>query len=303
MKRSVDRLISGIIGLVTQDSQDGQGLQGTGGGGAANPGEAFMRALGGVFAGASMEQRKNAQALCRRIMAAAGNVEYDIALNGERALIERVCAAGDVVFDVGANQGAWTRTVLEAAPGAFVHCFELIPRTAAALEEALRGLPDVRVNKCGLAEAPGEREAFHVEERSELSGLYRVHGAFAPKRVMCRLTTGDLYAERMKIERIRLLKLDCEGYDYSVLEGCQRLLKKRRVDVVQFEYGYANIQARHLLVDFHERLEGLGYVLGKLYPDGVDFKPYEVTDEDFLGPNYVACRGDDAALRERLTAF
>lgn len=294
MKRSIDGLISGIIGLVV-----GEGVNG----GEAGPGDAFLHALDEFSAGATMAQRKNAQALFRQLSGAICNVEHDIASNGERAVIERVLADGDVAFDVGANKGAWARAALTAAPGAKVHCFELIPETAKVLAESLRGLANVQVNACGLAEAPGECEAFFVRERTELSGLYLLHRNHTPERVKCRLTTGDLYAQRMKIDRVRFLKIDCEGYDYNVLEGCRDLLRHKRVDVVQFEYGYANIPARRLLADFYERLVGLGYAVGKLYPDGVDFKPYEAVDENFLGPNYVACLASDSDLMQRLRAF
>ena len=293
MKRDADKLVQDIIAAVT----GGQAADGHA------AGEVFLRALGSALSGATMEQRGRVQALCRQIMGAACNVEYDIAANGEQALITKVCGDGDVVFDVGANQGAWTRAVLDAAPNASVHCFELIPQTAKALAQTLHGLPNVKVNACGLADAPGDTEAFFVEARSELSGLFCLHGNHEPARVKCRLTTGDLYAERLRIERIRLLKVDCEGYDYNVLEGFRTLLRQKRIDVVQFEYGYANIAARRLLADFYDRLGGLGYALGKLYPDGVDFKAYDVADENFLGPNYVACRASDAALMTRLRRF
>jgi hypothetical protein len=39
--------------------------------------------------------------------------------------------------------------------------------------------------------------------------------------------------------------------------------------------------------------------VGKIYPDYVDFRDYDLSDEDFLGPNYLACRVGDGAL-ERL---
>jgi hypothetical protein len=42
------------------------------------------------------------------------------------------------------------------------------------------------------------------------------------------------------------------------------------------------------LIDFYKLLAPLGYTLGKLTPDGVDFKTYGLLDEDFKGPNYLA---------------
>jgi hypothetical protein len=30
--------------------------------------------------------------------------------------------------------------------------------------------------------------------------------------------------------------------------------------------------------------------VGKIFPNGVEFREYELADEDFMGPNYLACR-------------
>jgi hypothetical protein len=64
-----------------------------------------------------------------------------------------------------------------------------------------------------------------------------------------------------------------------------------------------NIITHFLLRDFYELLEGRAYAVGKLFPDHVDFRPYVLEDEDFLGPNYIAVRKMRpdiiAALRKR----
>jgi hypothetical protein len=60
------------------------------------------------------------------------------------------------------------------------------------------------------------------------------------------------------------------------------------VGCIQFEYGTANIVARWLLVDANEFLSPLGYIFGKLSPGKVAFKPYDLNDENFFGPNIVA---------------
>jgi hypothetical protein len=65
---------------------------------------------------------------------------------------------------------------------------------------------------------------------------------------------------------------------------------------VQFEYSRINIYTKFLLRDFYQLFEGYGYVVGKLFPDHVDVRPYAMNDEDFMGPNYIACPRNDPAL-------
>jgi Methyltransferase FkbM domain len=98
------------------------------------------------------------------------------------------------------------------------------------------------------------------------------------------------------------LKVDVEGAEGAVLQGFKTALAERRIDVVQFEYGFQNIFSRFLLLDFYRLLEPHGYAVGKLYPDGVCFKSWEPKDEDFYGPNYVAVLTERADIRRAVTA-
>jgi hypothetical protein len=93
------------------------------------------------------------------------------------------------------------------------------------------------------------------------------------------------------------LKLDVEGAEHLVLQGLDEALSERRIRFVQFEYGRVNILTRFLLRDFYTLFATHGYVVGKIFPDHVDIRDYDLNDEDFLGPNYLACRGDDPILR------
>ena len=82
----------------------------------------------------------------------------------------------------------------------------------------------------------------------------------------------------------------------AVTERVKEALAARRVRFVQFEYGGYNIYSRYLLRDFHDFFEARGYAVGKLFPDFVDFRRWQPSDEDFIGGNYVACPGDDPLL-------
>jgi hypothetical protein len=79
-----------------------------------------------------------------------------------------------------------------------------------------------------------------------------------------------------------------EGAEHLVLEGLADLLREQRARFVPFEYGRVNILTHFLLRDFYEPFGSHGYLVGKIYPDYVDFREYELSDEDFLGPNYLA---------------
>jgi hypothetical protein len=43
-------------------------------------------------------------------------------------------------------------------------------------------------------------------------------------------------------------------------------------------------------------LNDLGYVVGKLYPNHVEFKDYALDDENFFGPNYIAVKSSEKEI-------
>jgi FkbM family methyltransferase len=220
--------------------------------------------------------------------------------NGEAYLLDRLGGQAAVIFDVGANRGDWTAIARQRCPRAQVHCFELVGETRARLGERYRVDPHVHVASYGLAEAASTVRVKHYPEHDPWSSLYDYpHPAVAVWRDEP-VESGDRYVEREGIGAIDLLKTDVEGADLRVLRGFRATLAAGRVSVIQFEYGYAAILSRALLIDFYEYLEPLGFRIGKLHRHGVRFRPYSLFDENFFGPNFVAVQASRSALLEQL---
>ena len=106
--------------------------------------------------------------------------------------------------------------------------------------------------------------------------------------------------ENFGIGDIDFLKIDTEGSENLVLEGLLDTLKNRDIKVIQFEYGYINIISKFLLYDFYQFFDELGYTIGKIYPKRVEFKEYNLKDENFFGPNYVAVKSSETDIIESL---
>jgi hypothetical protein len=100
---------------------------------------------------------------------------------------------------------------------------------------------------------------------------------------------------------IDLLKIDVEGLEGEVVLGFLDTIRKRKIRCIQFEYGYANVLSHFLLFDFYRRLEPMGYVVGKIFPDRVEFRPYSLEMESFKGPNYIAVLVDQQVLIRQLS--
>lgn len=212
-------------------------------------------------------------------------------------------ARPECVFDVGANLGDWSLHAAKLCPQAAVHAFEIVPETAQALADRVRdvGARSITVNALGLSDVEGTVPVAFLRGFSEGSSAAVVRPVGQAEWVDCPVRTGDAYCAERRIERIDLLKLDVEGLERRVLDGFAGMLSRAAVGAVQFEYGRINASIRVLLGDFYELFEGYGYVVGKIYPDGVEFRAFNPwRDENFRGPNYLAVHRDKRELIEDL---
>lgn len=220
------------------------------------------------------------------------NFDYDPATNGEIALLDRMRRFPlKTLFDVGANQGCWTLAVRERFPDAEVHAFEVVPATRQALADAVGATDKVRIVPLGLGSAPGSIGVYYYPEAPALStALDYPHHSGKREQLSLPVTTGTAYMREFGITHIDFLKIDVEGMEMEVLRGFDSAIRAGQVDVIQFEYGKASILNKILLRDYWLFWRERGFVMGKIYPRCVDFKEYTLDDEDFIGPNFLACR-------------
>ena len=227
---------------------------------------------------------------CRTVLRAYENFDYHPEANGELFVLRAL--RGErlrCVFDVGANVGNWSLLVHEIFPDAAIHCFEVMPPTVEELRRRAAGIPGIVVCDFGLAEREGKIPLHYYPENATLTtSIADVPHRHARVEAQGFVTTGDAYLERSGVDAVDLLKIDVEGADHLVLEGFRGAIAEGRIGAIQFEYGRTAILTKFLLRDFHAFFDGYGWRVGKIYPNYVDFRPYELEHEDFLGPNYLA---------------
>ena len=239
--------------------------------------------------------------LCRQYLKWFGNSSYRAEKNGERWLLETL--AGEkilTVVDVGANVGKWSLLAVERFPEATVLALEIVPATAAELRVRVQGRERIRPFDLGLADQSGTLTIRYNPAVSAHSTLTDYPYTWKGEKIECPVIRGDEFLARERIQHVDFLKIDVEGAEHLVLRGLEVSLREGRIRFVQFEYGPRNILTRFLLKDFYELFDRHGYVVGKIYPDYVEIRDYQLVDEDFLGSNYLACRADDP-LRTRLS--
>lgn len=220
--------------------------------------------------------------------------------NGEAELLHRLRKlAPTTIFDVGANIGDWTELALASGPEVKVHAFELSGTTAACLRNRFAQEARTIVNDFGLSDETGVFEFREYAHNPKLNTLLTAKIVHSDESVLrtARVMTGDDYCEENGILAIDLLKIDAEGVDYKVINGFEKLLSRRAIRLIQFEYGYAAVCTRFLVGDFVSFFEKFGYRVAPLRSQGIDLSQYSVIWNNFeFGPNFVAFKQDDAEL-------
>lgn len=219
--------------------------------------------------------------------------------NGEYAFLQRnivpPTSKSDalVVFDVGANRGSYSRTVLAFADRNHVHielhAFEPMQESFRALsDDPLLHRPNVHLNQCAVSSSEKEVIMYADEPDSEIASItprdlrYRgVKFDYTEKIHTLRL---DAYISLKKIARIDLMKIDVEDHELEVLHGLGDLLRPDIVRCIQFEYGGTS----GTLFDLYSILEGAGYRIYRTTRSGRPVeKQYNPMMERFFS-NYIA---------------
>lgn len=219
----------------------------------------------------------------------------DPAFNGELYVQSVVLrhAAKATVFDVGANVGDWTASLLKQRhTDVAVHAFEPASETFSTLQQRAADWKSVTLAKMACSESTGECQFLVRGATFGTNSLVtkESHLANDVRTETVTLTTIDTYCREKSIPRINLLKVDAEGHDLPVLLGTADMLRSHSVDVVQFEYNHCWINERRLLRDVFEYLKPLGYAIGKITGDYIQFYPdWHRELETYREANYIAC--------------
>ena len=154
---------------------------------------------------------------------------------GTLEVMRRVLRPGDVFVDAGASVGMMSLFAAAlVGPDGRVLSFEPLPKRFALLSESIRlnGLRNIVVRNIGLGSASMETTIF--TDRISPSMVERPDSsAGVPVRVE---PLADMLREE-GISRVRMIKVDVEGFELPVLRGAEDILRGPEPPALCVEYG------------------------------------------------------------------
>jgi FkbM family methyltransferase len=149
-------------------------------------------------------------------------------------IVDELMPDTPVVIEVGSNIGASLVQIKRARPTAIVYCCEPSRRFAPVLRRNIQsyGWGDVAVLEAVLASQTEQRSLFsNTSTASIVMADYGSHEFLATTTV----ETTTLDVAFATLDRVDLLKIDTDGFDYDVLLGGKALLERLR-PILHFEF-------------------------------------------------------------------
>ena len=199
------------------------------------------------------------------------------------------------LFDVGGNNGDYSVLLSDYFNSkGTIHSFEPSKKTYELFLKTTQNIKNMIPNNFGLSDTENVQLLYTNIEGSGFASVYQRNlahfGIAMDQSEEIKLSTVDAYCQTNHINRIHFLKLDIEGHELKALNGTAQMIKDKKIDTIQFEFGGCNIDSRTYFQDFFYLLKD-HYRIYRILKDGlVEMPTYKETYEIFIAINYLAVR-------------
>jgi len=210
------------------------------------------------------------------------------------------------VFDIGANQGLWSKCFLDCYADRTnkIHLFEPLSGNLKIIQDRIDiGFfnpfrEKVVVNPVALSDQKGETEIFFDKKDSTLASLSLPESRFGEtiielnKSEKIKMITVTDYCKANKISEIDIVKIDTEGHEFTVLKGMEDMMANKSIKTVVFEFGIHQARMRQNFQDFWDLFTGHGYKMyyfrgGKTGFGKIEIEKYSTRFEDFTRNSFL----------------
>jgi len=198
-----------------------------------------------------------------------------------------------IIFDGGANVGEYTQACAEIGT---VYAFEPASSSYFGLIKRFEGIKNVKPFPYALSNESQSMTLKYDHDSSKIASVvnlnYEHYNIVMSNEEIVQGITVDDFCKKWEVDRITLLKLDIEGSEYFALLGAKNMIALNKIDLIQFEMGWPNVDSKTFFKDFYlllsEKYKLYRILSFGLMPLNGYFYEYEI----FLGCNYLAIRKD-----------
>ena len=164
----------------------------------------------------------------------------------DKAMFEAI-KPGDVIWDVGANVGYYTRKFSDSVGSTGqVFAFEPFPATASRLRAELTGVETVTVLPVALGAETGTVSMREGDDEFGATSRIVAQGAGESRATCVDIATGDSIFSRGLAAAPAIIKIDTEGFELDVLNGMQEILNRATLRAIFIEVHFGILAERGL---------------------------------------------------------
>lgn len=223
------------------------------------------------------------------------DIYFDKFERDEQEFVWQFLHSGDVFVDVGANIGLYTLVGARSVGTAGrVFAFEPAAQTFERLKNnvALNRLQNVTLVPLALSDQTEERPlTVSLDGYQAWNSLAQPSQGQTLKQELVGCTTWDAYAEEHQLfGRVRLMKIDVEGWELRFLLGARRSLTDQHPPHLMIEFTEANARnAGTTCAEVYHQLENLGYQMYRIN-SGDNSLIHETLHEHYPFVNLIATK-------------
>lgn len=191
-----------------------------------------------------------------------------------------------IIFDIGAHTGTYSKKILHANKNSEIYAFE--PNKS--LNFQLKKTKDIHFFNIALSNRNGTSTFYVPIKKKTLASLQKRESwdSNSVTKIDVQTKTLDSFCKQQNISQITFVKIDTEGYEFEVLQGAKDLLRNRKIQYIQFEFGGTDIDSRHFFRDFWNFLSN-DYTIYRILPNSIyHIKNYSEDLEIFSANNFLA---------------
>ena len=160
----------------------------------------------------------------------------------------------DVVIDVGANVGKFSKSIRMLNPHRKISAVEPQPELAALLRQVIGENGSVYSVGCG--ESKSELKLFRSEVSDSKATL---DSSRSENYVQVKIETLESILLLESFKQIGILKVDTEGYDFEVLKGLNSIWETSPPKIIIFEIMWRSLVFDNQPIDIGKYLQSKGY--------------------------------------------
>ena len=201
---------------------------------------------------------------------------------------------GNIIFDVGANRGEWTKEALKQCGDSIIKIIQFEPSSLNCSILTKNKDERIQVVSSAVSDHSGTATLWADKEGSDGASLYHRDLSYSNQKFdtssEVAVVAIDEFIEKMGIYSVDFLKMDIQGNEFKALRGAERAIKNGTIKTIAFEFDASNVDSRTFFKDFWDMLSPLGFDFYRIQPNGVPHPMgiYSWDWESFRTANYIA---------------